>query len=195
MAAKQTYSVRLDADQRLQLDARAESMEVPVGCLIRLAIDAYFKQQEEKDYLSEVEKRIAVTIDRLARQVAKDRAEQQMIVGMLDYMRTWLAFTLPAPSDNNQANDLMHERDKAFLARLPLQFTNTSKAKLTTFLEEKTLAALPCPTCGTGSLFPAEGKRGLYWYCSNLRASPKCEATFSDANGRPVLPNAEAIGQ
>src|SRR5450830_190830 len=114
MAAKQTYSIRLDADQLLQLDARAESMDLPVGCLIRLAIDAYLKQQEEKDYLSEVEKRIAVTIDRLARQVAKDRAEQQMVVGMLDYLREWLAFTLPTPADKNQANDLMRERDKVF---------------------------------------------------------------------------------
>src|SRR5450830_1732197 len=167
MAAKQTYSIRLDADQRLQLDARAESMDLPVGCLIRLAIDAYLKQQEEKDYLSEVEKRIAVTIDRLARQVAKDRAEQQMVVGMLDYFRE----------------------------RLPLQFTNTSKAKVTTFLEEKTQAALPCPACGTGSLFPKEGKKGLYWYCSNLKASPKCEATFPDADGRPLFPSAETTGQ
>ena len=195
MAAKQTYSVRLDADQRLQLDARAESMELPVGCLIRLAIDAYLKQQEEKDYLSEVEKRIVVTIDRLARQVAKDRAEQQMVVGILDYMREWLAFTLPTPADKNQANDLMRERDKVFWERLPLQFTNTSKAKVTTFLEEKTRAALPCPTCGTGLLYPKEGKRGLYWYCSNLKASPKCEATFPGADGRPLFPSAETTGQ
>ena len=191
MAAKQTYSVRLDAEQRLPLDTRAESMEMPVGYLIRLAIDAYLKQQEEKDYLSDVEQRIVVTIDRLARQVAKDRAEQQMVVGMLDYMREWLAFTLPTPADKNQANDLMRERDKVFWERLPLQFTNTSKAKVTTFLEEKTRAALPCPVCATGSLFPKEGKKGIYWYCSNLKASPKCEAIFQDAGGRPVLPGAE----
>ena len=195
MAAKQTYSVRLDADQRLQLDARAENMELPVGYLIRLAIDAYLKQQEEKDYLSEVEKRIAVTIDRLAGQVAKDRAEQQMVVGMLDYLREWLAFTLPTPADKNQANDLMRERDKVFWERLPLQFTNSTKAKVTTYMEEKTRRAEPCPKCGTGWLHPKEGKKGVFWYCSNWKASPKCEVTFQDADGRPLLPSVETTGQ
>lgn len=187
MTAKQTYSVRLDSEQRMLLAAMAENLNIPVGVLIRHAIDAYLKQQEEKEYLSEVEERIAATMNRLARQVAKDRAEQQLIVGMLDYLREWLSFTLPIPDDKEQANYLMRERDKVFWERLPLQFTNMSRAKVTTIMEEKTRDAQPCPVCGTGSLFPKEGKKGIYWYCSNLRSTPKCEATFSDVGGRPLL--------
>lgn len=191
MAAKRTYSVRLEDDQRQQLEARAESSGLPTGHLIRSAIADFLRQQEEKDYLSEVEMRIATAINRLGRQVEKDRAEQQMIVGMLDYLREWLAFTLPTPTDKQQANDLMRERDKVFWERLPLQFTNGTKAKVTTYMEGKTRLAEPCPKCGTGSLFLKEGKKGLFWYCSNWQSSPKCEATFHDAGGRPLLSGAE----
>lgn len=191
MTAKQTYSVRLDSEQRMLLAAMAENLNIPVGVLIRHAIDAYLKQQEEKEYLSEVEERIAATMNRLTRQVAKDRAEQQLIVGMLDYLREWLSFTLPIPDDKEQANYLMRERDKVFWERLPLQFTNMSRAKVTTIMEEKTRDAQPCPVCGTGLLFPKEGKKGIYWYCSNLRSTPKCEATFSDVGGKPLIPNEE----
>lgn len=192
MAAKRTYSVRLEDDQRQQLETRAEAIGLPTGHLIRSAIADFLRQQEEKDYLSEVEMRIAGEINRLRRQVEKDRAEQQILVGMVDYLREWLGFTLPTPVDKNQANELMRERNKNFLERLPMQFTNSTKAKVTTFMEGKNRQAEPCPACGTGSLFLKEGKKGLFWYCSNWQASPKCEATFQDAGGRPLLPNAEA---
>ena len=90
MAAKRTYSVRLDDDQRRQLEERAGG-KLAVGNLIRCAIDAYLRQEEERDYLADVEARIAATINRLARQVEKDRAEQQIVVAMLDGLREWLA--------------------------------------------------------------------------------------------------------
>jgi len=48
MAAKQTYSVRLDEDQRRQLEARSESIGLPVGHLIRSAINDFLRLQEEK---------------------------------------------------------------------------------------------------------------------------------------------------
>ncbi|WP_137939527.1 topoisomerase DNA-binding C4 zinc finger domain-containing protein [Chitinivorax sp. B] len=89
----------------------------------------------------------------------------------------------------------MRERNKNFLERLPLQFTNSTKAKVTTFMEGHTRQAQPCPKCHTGSLFLKEGKKGLFWYCSNWQSSPKCEATFQDAGGRPLLPSAEASQQ
>lgn len=195
MAAKRTYSVRLEDDQRQQLEARAEGIGLPTGHLIRSAIADFLRQQEEKDYLSGVEMRIATAINQLGRQVEKDRAEQQMLVGILDYVREWLAFTLPTPADKQQANDLMRERNKNFLERLPMQFTNSSKAKVTTYMQEKARLAEPCPTCEMGWLHPKEGKRGVFWYCTNWNASPKCEATFSDADGRPLLPSAETTGQ
>lgn len=195
MAVKRTYSIRLEDEQRLQMEAMAKSMVLSSGHLIRLAIDAYLRQQEEKDYLSEVEVRIAVTINRLARQVEKDRAEQQLIMGTLNYLREWLAFALPAPDDQQKANDLMRERDKLFWERLPLQFNNSSKAKVTAYMEEKDRLAEPCPTCGTGTLHQKEGTQGLFWYCSNQNATPKCKATFNDADGQPLLPSAETSDQ
>ncbi|WP_124982508.1 plasmid replication initiator TrfA [Ralstonia solanacearum] len=99
-----------------------------------------------------------------------------------------LSFTLPPPADKDAANALMKERNKNFLARLPLHFTTGSKAKVTTYMETKTAEAEPCPICGTGILRPKEGRQGLFWYCTNWNASPKCEATFPDAGGRPQLP-------
>lgn len=191
MAAKRTYSVRLEDEQRQQLEARAEVIGLPTGHLIRSAIADFLRQQEEKDYLADVEARIATAINRLARQVEKDRAEQQMVLGVLDYVREWLSFTLPPPADKDAANTLMKERNKNFLARLPLQFTTGSKAKVTTYMETKTAEAEPCPKCGTGFLRPKEGRQGLFWYCTNWNASPKCEATFPDTDGRPQLPNGD----
>jgi len=195
MATKRTYSVRLEDDQRLQLEARAESINAPVGHLIRMAITAFLKQEEDKEYLSDVETRIAATINILARQVEKDRAEQQLVMGVLDYLREWLAFTLPTPTDRQQATDLLLERNKNFLARLPLQFTSSTKAKVTTYMEERDRAAEPCPRCSTGFLKSKEGTKGVFWYCTNWNASPKCKATFQDVNGRPFLPTSETTGQ
>ncbi|WP_392454216.1 hypothetical protein AABD60_13525 [Edwardsiella piscicida] len=192
MAAKRTYSVRLEDEQRQQLEARAAAVGEPVGHMIRLAIADFLRQCDELDYLDAVEARIATTINRLARQVEKDRAEQQIVIGVLDYLREWLSFTLPSPSDKEAANALMKERNKNFLARLPLQFTNGSKAKVTTYMETRAGEAEPCPKCGTGFLWPKEGRQGLFWYCTNWNASPKCEATFPDAGGRPQLPDSDS---
>lgn len=186
MAVKRTYSVRLDDDQREKIEKQAEAIGLPTGHLIRLAITDFLRHQEEVDYLSEVEARISTAINRLGRQVEKDRAEQQMVVAVLDYLREWLAFTLPVPPDIGQANHLMRERNKIFLERLPLQFTSSTKAKVTTYMEAKNQAAQSCPNCGTGSLMPKEGRHGKFWYCTNRNASPKCEATFSDLSGQPV---------
>lgn len=192
MAAKQTYSVRLDEDQRRQLEIRSELIGLPVGHLIRSAISDFLRQQEEKDYLSEVEARIATAINRLARQVEKDRAEQQLVVGMLDGVREWLAFTLPPPVDKVEAQALAKARNEQFMKLLPLRFVSKSKAKVTELMEERESAAELCPTCSTGRLKCKEGKNGLFWYCTNWNAEPKCDARYEDAGGRPQLNNSAA---
>ncbi|HEX7642578.1 MAG TPA: hypothetical protein VF450_09320 [Noviherbaspirillum sp.] len=190
MAAKRTYSVRLDDEQRQQLEARAGG-KLAVGNLIRCAIDAYLRQEEERDYLADVEARIAATINRLARQVEKDRAEQQIVVAMLDGLREWLAFALPTPEDEEKANELLKERSAVFLARLPTMFTTSTKAKVTAYLEASEQMAEPCPQCGTGTLRRKEGRKGTFWYCTNWNATPKCEAKFKDDGGRPLMPSEE----
>lgn len=192
MAAKQTYSVRLDEDQRRQLENRSDLIGLPVGHLIRSAISDFLRQQEEKDYLSEVEARIATAINRLARQVEKDRAEQQLVIGMLDGVREWLAFTLPPPADKVEAQALAKARNEQFMKLLPLRFVSKSKAKVTELMEVGDSAAELCPTCSTGRLKCKEGKNGLFWYCTNWNAEPKCDARYEDAGGRPQLANSAA---
>lgn len=187
MTAKRTYSVRLDEDQRRQLEERSDGIGLPVGHLIRGAITDFLRQQDEKDYLSEVEMRIATAINRLGRQVEKDRAEQQLVVGILDGLREWLAFTLPTPPDKAAAHMLMAERNKVFLAQLPLLFVSQSKAKVTAYMEANDRLAEPCPKCGTGRLKCKQGKKRPFWYCTNWNATPKCDATFSDDGGQPLL--------
>lgn len=190
MAAKRTYSVRLDDEQRQQLEARAGG-KLAVGNLIRCAIDAYLRQEEERDYLADVEARIAATINRLARQVEKDRAEQQIVIAMLDGLREWLAFTLPTPDDKKKAAELMAERNAMFLDRLPALFTTSTKAKVTAYMEASERMAEPCPQCRTGTLRRKEGRKGTFWYCTNWNATPKCEATFKDDGGPPLVPSEE----
>ncbi|MFZ3288971.1 MAG: hypothetical protein WA191_19280 [Telluria sp.] len=187
MVAKQTYSVRLDEEQRRQLEERSDRIGLPVGHLIRGAINDFLRQQEEKDYLSEVESRIATAINRLGRQIEKDRAEQQLVVGILDGVREWLAFTLPAPADKAEAQALMKARNEQFLKLLPLRFVSQSKAQITQYMEAQDRAAEPCPVCVTGKLKRKEGKNGLFWYCTNWDAMPKCDARFRDNAGRPQL--------
>lgn len=192
MAAKRTYSVRLEDDQRRQLEERSGGIGLPVGHLIRGAITDFLRQQDEKDYLSEVEMRIATAINRLGRQVEKDRAEQQLVVGMLDGLREWLAFTLPTPPDRVSAHALMVERNKRFLEHLPLLFVSQSKAKVTAYMDANDRLAKLCPKCGTGHLKCKEGTKGLFWYCTNWNAAPKCSANFPDHGGRPLFPTGEA---
>lgn len=187
MAAKQTYSVRLDDEQRRQLEDRSELIGLPVGHLIRSAISDFLRQQEEKDYLAGVEARFATLINRLARQVEKDRAEQQLVVGMLDGLREWLAFTLPPPSNKVEAQALMKARNEQFMQLLPLRFVSQSKAKITELMELQDSAAELCPSCGTGRLKCKEGKNGIFWYCTNWNAASKCDARFIDIGGRPQL--------
>jgi predicted DNA-binding protein len=187
MVAKQTYSVRLDDEQRRQLEARSESIGLPVGHLIRTAIKDSLRQQEEKDYLSEVEARIATAINRLGRQVEKDRAEQQLVVGMLDYLREWLAFALPAVADKSVAKEIQRERTEVFFRDLHLMMASQGRAKVTAYMAAKEATAKECPVCGTGLLKCKEGKRGLFWYCSNWDATPKCDARYEDSGGLPQL--------
>jgi predicted RNA-binding Zn-ribbon protein involved in translation (DUF1610 family) len=194
MAAKQTYSVRLDEQQRRQLEERSETIGLPVGHLIRCSINDFLRQQEEKDYLSEVESRIATAINRLGRQVEKDRAEQQLVVGMLDYLREWLAFALPAVPDKAVAKELQRERTDVFFRDLHLMMASSQgKAKITAYMAVKDATTAECPACGTGILKCKEGKQGLFWYCTNWDATPACNARYKDASGRPQL-TASAIG-
>jgi predicted DNA-binding protein len=187
MAAKQTYSVRLDEQQRRQLESRSESIGLPVGHLIRSAITDFLRQQEEKDYLAEVESRIATAINRLGRQVEKDRAEQQLVVGMLDYLREWLAFALPAVADKSAAKEIQRERTDAFFRDLHLMMVSQGKAKITAYMAVKDANATECTACGTGVLKCKEGKRGLFWYCTNWDATPECDVRYEDVGGRPQL--------
>ena len=187
MAAKQTYSVRLDDEQRRQLEDRSELIGLPVGHLIRSAISDFLRQQEEKDYLAGVEARFATLINRLARQVEKDRAEQQLVVGMLDGVREWLAFTLPPPADKVEAQALMKARNEQFMKLLPLRFVSQSRAKITELMDKQDAASEHCPVCSTGRLKCKEGKYGLFWYCTNWNAEPKCDARYEDAGGHPQL--------
>lgn len=190
MATKRTYSVRLEDDQRQQLEARATKIGLPTGHLIRAAIDDFLRQQEEKDYLGEVQAAISTSFTKLARQVEKDRAEQQLVVGVLDHLCDWLAFVLPSPADKTEAEHLRRERREVFYRDLPAKFASQSRAQLTKFLDDKHAKQIHCPACGTGQLRSKTDKQGrLFWYCSNWNAaSYQCGATFADDFGSPALP-------
>lgn len=189
MATKRTYSVRLEDAQREQLEARAAKIGLPTGHLIRSAIDDYLRQQEEKDYLGEVQAAISTSFTKLARQVEKDRAEQQLVVGVLDHLCDWLAFVLPSPPDRALAEQLHRERREGFYRDLPAKFVSQSRAELTKFMDDRHAGVIACPACGTGHLRYKEDKKGrVFWYCSNWNASPeKCGATFADDLGQPAI--------
>lgn len=191
MAVKRTYSVRLEDDQRRQMEARATHIGLPMGHLIRLAIDDFLRQQEEKDYLAEVQAQIMTGITRLARQVEKDRAEQQLIFAFLDHLHDWLAFALPSPGDRDVAEQLRLDRRDSFLRDLPSKLVSKSRAKVTQLMDDEHAGPIFCPACGTGHLRSKLDKRGRqFWYCSNWNAvTDKCGATFPDDLGMPVLSN------
>lgn len=134
-----------------------------------------------------MEARIATAINRLGRQVEKDRAEQQLIVGMLDYLREWLAFALPAVADKSVAKEIQRERTEVFFRDLHLMMVSQGKAKITAYMAAKDTTATECPTCGTGLLKCEEGQRGLFCYCTNWDATPKCDGRYEDTGGRPKL--------
>lgn len=189
MATKRTYSVRLEDAQREQLEERAAKIGLPTGQLIRSAIDDFLRQQEEKDYLGEVQAAISTSITKLARQVEKDRAEQQLVVGVLDHLCDWLAFVLPSPVDKAAAEQLRGERREGFYRDLPAKFVSQSRAILTKHMDDKHAGVIHCPACGTGQLRSKADKNGrLFWYCSNWNdAKNKCGATFADDSGSPEL--------
>lgn len=189
MATKRTYSVRLEEAQREQLEARAAKIGLSTGHLIRGAIDDYLRQQEEKDYLGEVQAAISTSFTKLARQVEKDRAEQQLVVGVLDHLFDWLAFVLPSPPDRTLAEQLRIERREGFYRDLPAKFVSQSRAQLTKLMDDKHADVVPCPACGTGYLRSKTDKKGRpFWYCSNWNASPdQCGATFLDDLGQPAI--------
>jgi len=160
MTTKQTYSVRLENEQREQLEQRASTVGLSTGHLIRTAIASFLEREEERDHLNEFQANIATMVTRLGRQIEKDRAEQQLVVGVLDYMREWLAFALPAVADKDEAQNLQRERNAAFYRDLGKKFSSQSRARLTTRLDEKNAGAKLCPTCKDGSLRFKQGSQG-----------------------------------
>ncbi len=153
MAAKRTYSVRLDDDQLRELEARADRIGLSIGHMIRGAITDFLRQEQEKDYMDEVRADIITAINRLARQVEKDRAEQQAVMGVLDYLRGWLAFTLPAPADKAVAQDLLAKRTQHFYEQLPALFSNKSRAKITDRMEQATTTSAVPETVSGDQVF------------------------------------------
>jgi predicted transcriptional regulator len=153
MAAKRTYSVRLDDDQLRELETRADRVGLSVGHVIRGAITDFLRQEQEKDYLNEVRADIITAINRLGRQVEKDRAEQQAVMAVLDYLRGWLAFTLPAPADKGVAQDLLAKRTQHFYGQLPAMFSNKSRAKATARVEQATTTSAPPATDADEQVF------------------------------------------
>lgn len=187
MTTKQTYSVRLENEQREQLEQRASTVGLSTGHLIRTAIASFLEREEERDHLNEFQANIATMVTRLGRQIEKDRAEQQLVVGVLDYMREWLAFALPAVADKDEAQNLQRERNAAFYRDLGKKFSSQSRARLTTRLDEKNSGAKLCPTCKDGSLRFKQGSQGGLWYCTNWNSPFECPAVFPDIEGHPNI--------
>ena len=52
---------------------------------------------------------------------------------------------------------------------------------------------LACPACGTGKLYPHDGKFGKFWSCSNYKNG--CNATFQDYKGAPVIEKCPVCGK
>lgn len=50
-----------------------------------------------------------------------------------------------------------------------------------------------CPACGTGKLYPHDGKFGKFWSCSNYKNG--CNATFQDYKGAPVIEKCPVCGK
>lgn len=44
-----------------------------------------------------------------------------------------------------------------------------------------------CPKCKQGQLKTKTGASGPFWYCSRWNADPKCDATYKDDNGQPLV--------
>lgn len=84
--------------------------DAPECAVTMTEIRNYLRQQEEKDYLGEVQPAISTSFTKLARQVEKDRAEQQLLAGALDHLCDWLAFVLPSPPDRPAAEQLRSEQ-------------------------------------------------------------------------------------
>lgn len=44
-----------------------------------------------------------------------------------------------------------------------------------------------CPKCKEGQLRQKAGASGPFWYCTRWNADPKCDATYKDDNGQPLV--------
>ena len=139
MAAKQVYTVRLDADQVTGLEAMADKLGLSISHLIRSAVNDYLHQERERNYLDEVRADIVTAVNRLGRQVEKDRAEQQYVMAMLEYQRQFISRTLPIPTDSVAADQTLARREKHFIDSIPLLFANKSRAKVTEKIEKSNL--------------------------------------------------------
>jgi ssDNA-binding Zn-finger/Zn-ribbon topoisomerase 1 len=44
-----------------------------------------------------------------------------------------------------------------------------------------------CPKCKLGQLKQKTGANGPFWYCTNWNAATKCDASYRDDNGQPMI--------
>lgn len=88
-------SVRFDEEPAQRLDDLSKMKGCSKVELIRQALDAMLKAEKQSAYLDELEARLAATINRLQRDMAGMRNDQQFMFSYLDQMARFMLFVSP----------------------------------------------------------------------------------------------------
>ncbi|MEX3556221.1 MAG: ribbon-helix-helix protein, CopG family [Burkholderia gladioli] len=88
-------SVRFDEEPARRLQELSKARGRSKVDLIRQALDAFLKADEQNTYLDELEARLAATINRLQRDMAGMRNDQQFMFSYLDQMARFILLVSP----------------------------------------------------------------------------------------------------
>ncbi len=133
---KTRQSVRFDGEVLDKLTALAAAMNTSFANLVRLACEDYLTKRGLADELQGLEERLAASVLRSQKEVARVGEDAQLLIALFDQLARFIFITTPEVIDKDAAAAIGNRRHAAFIAELHKAFsTRRRKAAISETLD------------------------------------------------------------
>lgn len=133
---KANKSIRFDEDQLQELERVAAERGLTLAGLVRMACEVYLLKQELATELDAMEARLAASMTRGMKEVAKVGDDVQLLIALFDQLARFIFITTPEVIEKEAAAAVGNRRHAAFIAELHKAFsTRRRKSALSESLD------------------------------------------------------------
>ena len=133
---KPNKSIRFDEDQLEGLERVAAERGLSLAAIVRTACELYLLKEGLGAELDSMESRLATSMTRGAKEVAKVGDDVQLLIALFDQLARFIFITTPEVIDKEAAAAVGNRRHAAFIAELHKAFsTRRRKAGLSESLD------------------------------------------------------------